>query len=431
MLLKSGSSNKVIGQNIKEMEASGHPHAQAIAAALNNAGKSNKKAMDMTKPKIKTPSYDKLPEPKKNLAEAKSRLGKIINKPLKKTDPIIEILKKKENNFAENYHKKASTVSIGKTRSGKPVMGSFDAPEHAHFSRDEHLDAKKHHEHQSDIHRMGAFKSLNHSEALKHGAASEHHLVMAQLHDSAAVHAGNIAKSDLLSHLEQLKKKELEPLNKGIKHVAAAAAMAISPVSHHLNQINKKPAPVAAKPAAQPAAQPVPTEAVSPIISHPAAQAGHNLGNALLNNTTGKWDKERTLKAIAQQESNGGKNLKHAEIKHGISAGTHAHGRYGLTDDLIRNVIQRSPRLSEKHSGVINMDNQHIDEYLQHNPDLEHEIASRYHDRITKELGQDDPRHVYHAWLNGTAGTKKYLESHKIEEHPLANKVLEYYEKMK
>ena len=41
MPLEAGSSQKVIGRNIKEMEASGHSRKQSIAAALNNAGKSN------------------------------------------------------------------------------------------------------------------------------------------------------------------------------------------------------------------------------------------------------------------------------------------------------------------------------------------------------------------------------------------------------
>ncbi len=37
MPLKKGSSEKVIGKNIEEMQASGHPHDQAVAAALHNA----------------------------------------------------------------------------------------------------------------------------------------------------------------------------------------------------------------------------------------------------------------------------------------------------------------------------------------------------------------------------------------------------------
>jgi len=42
MPLEKGSSREVIGHNIKEMEAAGHPKDQAIAASLKEAGKSNK-----------------------------------------------------------------------------------------------------------------------------------------------------------------------------------------------------------------------------------------------------------------------------------------------------------------------------------------------------------------------------------------------------
>jgi hypothetical protein len=42
MPLAKGSSKKVISENIKEMMRSGHPQKQAIAAALNTAGKSRK-----------------------------------------------------------------------------------------------------------------------------------------------------------------------------------------------------------------------------------------------------------------------------------------------------------------------------------------------------------------------------------------------------
>ena len=43
MPLKKGRSNKVVSQNIREMMAAGHPQKQAIAAALSNAGRSNKR----------------------------------------------------------------------------------------------------------------------------------------------------------------------------------------------------------------------------------------------------------------------------------------------------------------------------------------------------------------------------------------------------
>ena len=43
MPLKSGKSQKIISQNLREMIKSGHKRDQAVAAAMNKAGKSKKK----------------------------------------------------------------------------------------------------------------------------------------------------------------------------------------------------------------------------------------------------------------------------------------------------------------------------------------------------------------------------------------------------
>jgi hypothetical protein len=61
MPLKKGKSRKVIGKNIHEMEESGHPKNQAIAAALNEArmsgAKISKKGKMKAKVKRKTKGY--------------------------------------------------------------------------------------------------------------------------------------------------------------------------------------------------------------------------------------------------------------------------------------------------------------------------------------------------------------------------------------
>lgn len=49
MPLKKGRSRKVVSENISELVHSGRPQKQAVAAAMNEAGMSKKRAMKRRK----------------------------------------------------------------------------------------------------------------------------------------------------------------------------------------------------------------------------------------------------------------------------------------------------------------------------------------------------------------------------------------------
>ena len=78
MPLKPGKSKETISKNISEMEASGHPHDQAVAAALHNAHPKGGKNMAEGGEVETSTTTAKAPEPKKEEPKEESFLDRLF-----------------------------------------------------------------------------------------------------------------------------------------------------------------------------------------------------------------------------------------------------------------------------------------------------------------------------------------------------------------
>lgn len=104
MPLKEGSSKETIGHNIGEMVASGHPKAQAVAAALNEARKSGAKIPKKGKSKIK--KSEEVRMPKQEMIQEHVRLVKILKAAAQKQVPQAQQEAHKQAQELQEYKKK-------------------------------------------------------------------------------------------------------------------------------------------------------------------------------------------------------------------------------------------------------------------------------------------------------------------------------------
>lgn len=144
-----------------------------------------------------------------------------------------------------------------------------------------------------------------------------------------------------------------------------------------------------------------------------------------------KYDHKRMLRSIASVESSNGKNTNHKEVKHGLNAGTHAYGMYGLTGNTIKDTIKMHPDLKQKHSKAIALGDKELSNYMHDNKGLEDTIADRHLTRLEQHFGQD-PDKIGYSWLNGINGTQKAVANgENIGNHWHVKKIKEAYGKTK
>jgi hypothetical protein len=178
-------------------------------------------------------------------------------------------------------------------------------------------------------------------------------------------------------------------LKKSLKHTAAATAalMGLMGNPNMAGSISEKP----------------------PVVAQPQANKG------------------RMLSAIAAVESSSGKDTHHEPL-HGMHQGESAYGKYGLTPITVRETVGRHPDLKRAHRGVLSLKGKDFQSYMQKNPKLEEEVASRHYDRLNK-LFHGDPGKMGYAWLNGiTGGLRAAKQGFDFDNHWHVKKIKNAYQ---
>lgn len=143
------------------------------------------------------------------------------------------------------------------------------------------------------------------------------------------------------------------------------------------------------------------------------------------------YDHKKMLNAIAQVESSGGKNTKHAAGGGPIHGSEHAFGAYGIMPETIRETIKGHKDLSKKHGKALALKGQQLHNYMHDNKGLENVIADRHLSHLEHVLGHN-PDDLSYAWLNGAQGTLSAKKNKQdIKNHWHVSKVRDAYNKGK
>jgi hypothetical protein len=118
------------------------------------------------------------------------------------------------------------------------------------------------------------------------------------------------------------------------------------------------------------------------------------------------------LNTISMNESSGGKNLNHKQIKEGLHAGDAAVGQYGLMPNTIKEMARRMGSDSPV-AQYANMDNKKLAQSIKSNPGHEKEIAKFMANHLHDKFGGDENKMAY-SWFQGHNLTDDHFNtSHK------------------
>jgi len=108
-------------------------------------------------------------------------------------------------------------------------------------------------------------------------------------------------------------------------------------------------------------------------------------------------------------ESSGGINTNHKEMKHGIHSGDSALGQYGLMPNTIKEMAGRMGK-DNRLSHYAKMDNNKVVESIKNNPQHEHQIASFMANHLHDKFGGDESKMSY-AWNQGHNLTPEHFKT--------------------
>lgn len=118
------------------------------------------------------------------------------------------------------------------------------------------------------------------------------------------------------------------------------------------------------------------------------------------------------LNTISMNESSGGKNLNHKQIKEGLHAGDSAVGQYGLMPNTIKEMAIRMGKDNPMYQ-YANMKNSAVTDSMKKNPEHENEIAKFMANHLHDKFGGDENKMAY-AWNMGHNLTDDHFNtSHK------------------
>lgn len=138
--------------------------------------------------------------------------------------------------------------------------------------------------------------------------------------------------------------------------------------------------------------------------------------------------KQKILNTISFVESGNKPNPNHAVLG-GIHAGERAFGFYGLTPVLIREYIQKNPKL-EAYKAAVSLKGEQFHNFMKQNRGLEKKVAQIHLDRLYKIFNGDIGK-IGHAWLSGMHGTlRAERKGIDINNHWHVKKIKNTYKKL-